>query len=528
MCSTGLTSLSERTLQDASKLMGAQVVVSAVSVFFSAWLIRKVPPEQLALWPIAIGLGSVVASIGSFGMGDFLVRVIPNLLARGQREEASAVLKTALVLNFLGCIAATILLYVAARPVAQVFLHDKNSESLVRTLVGAILFLALRERIGWALSAVQEFGKIGFLKVFVDVGRMPIMVFSFLAYGINGLLVGMMFVPMVATFLSIFWLWRYASESRRFASPLRMVADAIPYYGVSMLALASGQAQYLLVGMLTTPVALASYFVADKVAGYVEYFGRFAVDAVGPKLAQKGALDLREAEKAITKCTRYVFLGLLPLHVGVAILSRPLIRLYAGAQYTEAAIILAILAIAYFLKVLLSLYEAGVRVWGRPWHLLVVSLTHVAVNITALLLLVSRWAATGAALTLLVDWSFMACFSAFLLSRTVVVRHDNDALLRALWATTAMALVVGGVQGLFPDLNHKSILLLGGFWGTIAYVAALSQQLSEADVRILHGLLPRRLRESAAGQVLRAWLVRVFAPRGAAAVRSQTGTGTQS
>jgi len=505
--------------------MGAQMTVAVVSVFFSAWLIRKVPPEELALWPIAIGLGSVVASIGSFGMGDFLVRTIPNLMARGQREEASAVLKTGLALNLLGCIAGTILLYVAARPAAQLFVHDGNAEPLVRMLVGAVLFLALRERVGWALNAVQEFGKIALLKVFVDVGRIPVMVFCFLAYGIKGLLVGMMFVPMIATLLSLWWLRRYAFVSRRFASPFQLVAAAGPYYGVSMLALAAGQGQYLLVGMLTTPVALASYFVADKVAGYLQYFGKFAVQAVSPKLAHKGASGTHEAERAITKCTRYAFLGLLPLHAGVAVLAWPLIRLYAGVQYTEAAGILAILAAAYFLEVLSSLYNASVRVFGRSWHLLAISVIHAAVNLTAVVLLVSRWAAMGAALTWLVDYSVMMLLTALFLSVSVPVRHDSHALLRALWATIPMVIVVGAIQVLLPGLDHKAILVIGTLSGAVVYMGMLCQQLSETDVDLLHGALPRRLRESRAGLALRAWLLRAFTPRPVAAVGGETGAG---
>jgi len=89
-----------------------------------------------------------------------------------------------------------------------------------------------------------------------------------------------------------------------------------------------------------------------------------------------------------------------------------------------------------------------------------------------------------------------------------------------------MVLMVGAIQVLLPDLDHKGILALGTLSGAVVYIGILSRQLSTTDVDLLHGALPRRLRESRVGRGLHAWLVRAFTARSIAAVSGETRAST--
>jgi len=512
--------LSARVVKDASKLLGAQFVVALVSIALSAWLIRKVPPSDLALWPVAIGLGGVISALGSFGMGDFFVRVIPKLLAQGKKEEAGAVLKTGIGFNLLGCSAAAVGLYLAAEPAAKLFLHDSQQASMVQLLAGVAVFVALRERLGWALQAVEEFGKVAILKVFVDVGRLPIMVALFIAYGLKGLLIGLMIVPMAATLLSLWWLRRHMFVSWRFASPRQVLGIAWPYYGVSLTSLAAGRAQYLLVGMLATPVALASYFVANKFAGYLQYFGKFAIAAVTPKLSQKGAMGAEEAERAIRKCTRYMALGLLPLHAGVAVLAWPLIRLYAGRQYSDAGTVLAVLAIALLFQMVFKLFRVGVQVLGKPWHLLALSIIQGLVNPGAFILLVPAFGALGAAVANLGTFVVMTVFAAGVLSSTLRLQVDARAITVGGGATLAMGLSIGLLQVAMPNWDHKAILAFGVLVGVAVYGLALVRQLQRADIELVYKALPVQVANTRVGQAVYGALLSFFVGSGQAQMRN--------
>ena len=78
-------------------------------MFFSAWLIRLLPADELIIWPIALGLAGAIEALGSLGMGDTFVRQIPRHLAKGEKEDASALLKTGVISNVLACAVLTVI-----------------------------------------------------------------------------------------------------------------------------------------------------------------------------------------------------------------------------------------------------------------------------------------------------------------------------------------------------------------------------------------------------------------------------------
>ena len=91
----------------------------------------------------------------------------------------------------------------------------------------------------------------------------------------------------------------------------------------------------MVIALFVKPEVLAAYFVASSVSGYLEALDKFAIESVTPKLAEKGAQQSSsdEATRVFRKCTRYVFLYLLPVHVLVAVAARPLVTLYGGGKY---------------------------------------------------------------------------------------------------------------------------------------------------------------------------------------------------
>ena len=222
-------------------------------------------------------------------------------------------------------------------------LGDAGKAGLVSGVALAAFFLALQGRTGWGLQATQQFGKMAVLNLFSNTARTPLAVLLYGYMGIRGLLVAFTIVPAVACLLSLIWLWRHLWYSAQFRAPGRLLRFSLPFYGVSIAGFMTGRAHYLLVGLLTSPQVLAAYFVACKVSDYIRELNRFGVSAVTPKLAEQGGADAEARPRVFSRCSRYIFLALLPMHLGVAALATPIVRLYAGEAYVAAGAILVVL-----------------------------------------------------------------------------------------------------------------------------------------------------------------------------------------
>ena len=84
----------------------------------------------------------------------------------------------------------------------------------------AAFFMAFSERLSWALSSVQEFGKRALTNVITGVLRTPLAaVLYILLGGGRGVIVALTAISLLSCLLSIVWILRHVVVSARFAPP---------------------------------------------------------------------------------------------------------------------------------------------------------------------------------------------------------------------------------------------------------------------------------------------------------------------
>ena len=502
-------STSTRAVQDTARLFGARMAAGAISVFFTGWLLRLIPAEDLGVWPIALALGAAVEGISSLGMGDTFVRRIPRYLAEGRSADAGALLRTGLLLNVVAAIIATTLLVAYPDWAARHILRDPSKASLVTNLGLVVLAIAVQKRLQWGLQATQQFNHIAILSLFTHIGLAPLGVLLYLHYGMAGLLAAFAIVPAIAAVATVVWLWPHLW----IGGGLRPLGDLLqfsaPFYGVSLLGFLQGRAHYLVVGLLTTPEVLAVYFVASKVSDYVRELDGFGISAITPKFAERGGVEEGARPRIMAKCSRYVFLVLMPMHLGVAALAKPITHLYAGSDYTQASVILAILSLYGFVELLHNLHRAQVQIYSPPVHLLGLQAIAAVLNVAAIGLLVWVWGAMGAAVARLAVYVLLTAVAAKILSRTMPLRYDWRAARGGIQAGVLMVGACVAVAALLP--GAVAPVLVGIALGVLVFVAALRGYVSEDDVDLVMRTVPSRLGSfwivQKLGTFLQAWLV---------------------
>jgi O-antigen/teichoic acid export membrane protein len=488
-------SVSERAVKDTAKQVGSQFAVGIFAVGFAAWLNRMLPAQELAVWPLCISLGAVISGVASLGLGDTFIRVIPALRASEKAEEAAGLLRTGLLLNLLACIILSVGVYFAAGEVARYLLHDEKLVTVVRPMALAGFFLAFGERLMWTMQALQEFGKRAWSNAIIGIIRTPLAVLLYLVmHGPIGVVVALTITPAIGCALGTLWIWKHLSIGKGFASPRVVLRFSLPFYGVSLTGILCGRLNQLVIAYFVAPQVLAAYFIASSISSYILTVDRFAVDATTPKLSEKGAMaeGIEDTERVFTKCTRYAFLALIPLHLLVAVAATPLVRLYGGAQYANVGPVLSVQCLGLLLNAFFDLHRAHVIVFAKPTHLFALQIVNTIANLSLLIVLVPRFQALGAALTDAFVAVILLIASLILLRRTMRVHYDLPALGFASGAATAASMVLWAMHPLWRQ--HASPVLLGLTVGGAIYGLAVARYLQPEDVNLLVRCTPQRLR----------------------------------
>ena len=483
--------LSHKAVKDVAGLFGAQLSVQAMSVFLSAWLIHQVPADDLALWPLVIGIASIIVGLSSLGLGDYLVRVVPKLVASGEKEGAGRVLRTGLLMNVVATVLIAAAAYVYAEPVGQLLLRKPGQADVIRLLLAPSVLLALGDHLQWAMRSLDMLGGIALLNLLSGGLRLPMMVGLFLVAGTRGMVAGIAFAALVRVVFPVLWLRRWLFGR---ALDLRLVAEASPYYGAALASLGVGRARYLLISALGTPAMLAAYFVAEKIADLLDGLSAAVTTAAAPKLSMKVGESVEEYKDAVRKAMRYFYWAFVPVCALLVLYARPLMRLYGGPQYAGDFGLLAVLAGSYLFRLPYGLLYEAIKVACKPVFL---PATHVVVGGASIALLavgVSVAKAWGAAASVVVAHMLGTVVAYAFLKRGVGPVNLLDGFRMGAAVFCLAVLFAIGIELAGDQANQLVLLVAAGVAFAAAYLLILRGNLMPSESRAVWALVPGRLR----------------------------------
>ena len=184
--------------------------------------------------------------------------------------------------------------------------------------------------------------------------------------------------------------------------------------------------------------------------------------------------------RLIENSTRYLFLVAAPLHVGIALLAGPMIRLTYGLNYGDTIPLLAVGALLALPKIALMPVNSLLAALDRQDLLVRLNLWMAALNVGMDLFLISSFGAMGAVLANGITQAIAAVALAEVARRTVHVHWPLRSLGKIIAATSVMA----GLLLAIPRTGVDSLdLLVCASVGTVAFGAGvrLSGALGEED-----------------------------------------------
>ncbi|MEA3402536.1 MAG: oligosaccharide flippase family protein, partial [Armatimonadota bacterium] len=406
-----------RVIRDTGYLVLGQVVGGVVGLAAAAWFARNLPSQELSMWPVCVALVAVVAPGSNLGMPNALVRSIPKLFMRGERARAGRMMRTGLLGMLLCTAAISVVLFVFSEQANRILLKGELPEGLMGLLVVAVFVRVLESHLNWFLNACQEYKIMAAARMVAQVLRAVGALTLYVIGGIQASIWGLTLGSAVGCIISGYGLVPHMRHGVGLMHPLELLKKSGAFYLSSLYKGALSRVDYILVGALGGAGDLALYYVAYRVIEYLKEFDTYIMETLTPKLAEKATEGTRASERTFTRCTRYFFLTMVPLHLTLAALGSPLIRLYAGDEYAEAGIIFSVLCVYLLVDGLYSLYRRHVLVIGNRWHMVLLDATHTTLSLGLIALLTVQLAGLGAALGRLLTVTLVVPLSVYLLRR---------------------------------------------------------------------------------------------------------------
>jgi O-antigen/teichoic acid export membrane protein len=295
------------------------------------------------------------------------------------------------------------------------------------------------------------------------------------------------------------------------AHPVKpLINFSYPLYLSGILTFAANWVDQLFVLPYMGKAYLGMYHIAVRAAVVPSLISTSIVTALFPKLSELytkgGAESLRNSFRI---ATRYTVLTGFPMIVGVAVLAQPILLLFAGVEYAEAGLPLAIICLASLPGALGITIAPSLMTLERTKMSLVLNLARIlsktAVSYITLAYLDLGMIGTSSSRVLAALAGF--ALGVYALGRSITVTFERDALWKASLASAIMVISIIlsrslNLERFFPQLYLLPLYMLAG---AIVYFFSLValRAIKKEDVDLFHDYLPGPLKKVAL------WLGRV-------------------
>ena len=467
-----------------------------------------------ALLSFVLSLSQV---LGTLSLQSAAVKYIAKYVAEGETEKAKAVAIRILQIGSLASVVAFVALFAPAEWLSTLLFNVPDHALLIRIIAVCVIFVILYMLASGILQGLQRMREVAFLGLSYSVIHACIGAFLlFLGWRLYAVVTGWLVGWLTTSVVALFLVARYLGVVGR-PHPVRpLLSFSFPLYvsagigffvaWVDQLLLVSYMS--LLYGVTEGQAILGVYYVAVRASVVPTLFSGALVVALFPSLselyAQQGSSSLKDAFKA---STRYSVLIGFPLIVGLATLAYPVIILFGGWEYIDAAGPLIVISIAALIgalglamsPILLTLEHTTVAsmlsVVSVALHLLLSYVMVVSLNLGMF----------GAAWSRALAAAVIFLLTLYVVTRYVALSFDKEALWKSSLASVFLVAAIMGLDLIRMFLSPSSYqflvirLHLLPFYvlaGGLAYFSALImlKTFTKRDMEIFEEYLPDRLR----------------------------------
>jgi O-antigen/teichoic acid export membrane protein len=433
-----------RVVKNSIWLIAQPLLMNAISLFAIAYIARGLGKDDYGRFVYALSFITMFTPLTNLGLRMLTVR---DIAVTRERADLPDFIGRMLVLRF------SLALFGAALAIGVVsFLQQSPDTRHVVYLATCILLLqGLTTTVTDVFQAFETMRHVAHVQ-FVSGLLLTVLsvVAIFLGYGLIGLMASYVIGNFVGAALSLYYL-RANYTAPRLSIDLRFwkesLVKAAPFFFPTLISQTGRQLGVVLLGSTAGASAVGTYGAASTLMDKLNIIPDGVCTALFPTLAATFKTSQEEAAALYRRFFGYFLIIAIPIAVGTAILSRPLILLLYGARYQGTPIVLTILVWALFLSFFTQLQSWTSGAIHQERKVFFVPIASTVCYLIAVAALVPRHAELGLAICTLVPWAVM-----FVLFGTIIRRHlvrqqvDPRLLAKVLVAALVMAAATYAVR----------------------------------------------------------------------------------
>jgi len=402
-------------------------------------LTRTLSTAEYGAFVLAISVLTTLSTVTQFGLGSGLKRYASEYLENNDPSSAVGVAVFTLgVSGVLSLISATVLV-IFAEPMASVVFRDPTVAPLLKGISGALLaktvldvssqgYLAHRKPVLSAFSG--GFGQSGLRALVALAGAIYGFSVSQLVLGISLLLVvlSVLLVPLLFRFFET----PVHQTAGRKTEYRRLLRFSLPLFLSSITGRVLAGADYLLLGVLSTTVALGYYRPAFLLATAITIAFRGINRMAYPELARLYSSNSDSLDDVIQSIVTWGVVLTLPIVLWMLAFPGESLRVIFGDGYQRGAPILTIISVVMFVDVFVGPVGSLLEVLERSKTVFATYLGASLLNVVLNVSLIPAYGGVGAAVGTGVSLIALNLMQHRLVTREIDFSHDIRTELQAM------------------------------------------------------------------------------------------------
>lgn len=457
---TGRTpSLIQRYLRGSSLLLAGRLVSVTLNFLVQVLTVRYLAKNDYGAFAFALGMASLASSLSMLGLGKSVPRLVALHQERRDEPRAFGIIAIALATVWIVGLAIVAGVHLLEGVIGTRLVTDRESLGLLLLLV-ALAPLDACDHLLQQLTAVFSSPRTIFLRrqimgpslklasiliVIATSGGAYLLAWGYLVGSVLG-------VSLYA--VGLFRTWRGGGYFDRLRTsplvfPVREVRDfSLPLLSSEIAVMLRGTAAVALLEYLRVPADVAEYRAVLPVAGLnmlvADAFGFLFVPVASRMFAQQ---DRNGINELYWQTSLWIAVLTFPIFAVTCALAGPLAVTFFGQDYASATMLLAILAVGYYLNAALGFNAATLRVHGKLRTIVMNDCIAAVACVVMSVFLIKYYGGLGAAL---------ATAGTLVLQNVLNhlgLWHSGTCIHLFRWPVVRSYLVIGGALGAMVSLQ---------------------------------------------------------------------------
>ena len=458
-------------------LLIAQIVNISASLVIASLLARFLLPEGYGKYNFVLSLISVFVIFIDFGLCTLLIREVSR-----DKSKLKKYFNNTLAFYLI----PSVFIFLAVIFSVNYFKYPADIKT-VAYIIGLSSILGVFSNL--FISAFRAFEKMGyeaFLGILERVLLTILIIFSlFYGYGLIGISLSLLFASTIKLLFSFFiYNKKFEKISLEFDIKLwkNLLVSGASFAFVGIFTLLCLKIDTLMLSSYQGNAAVGLYNAAYNPVLFLAFIPSIFLASIFPVLSSKFN-SKKNFEKVYNLSFRYLFLILLPLIMGLILLSEKIILLLFGESYIYSIYLVKILAFAQIFSFMAWLLGFALSSINKQKLFMIATGIGLIINITLNLLFIPSIGAYGAAFSILITH-----ISVFFLLLYFSSKHIGK--LNLLKLTIKPIIASAMMAGIIACLYQLSLIILIPLGGAVYFILLyLIKGFSEEDKEILSSII---------------------------------------